>query len=43
MLWGQPMADGLLDDLHVVMEARLGGMVKSDMLKVCLPGEVVQV
>lgn len=43
MLWGQPMADGLLGDLHVVMEARLGGMVKSDVLKVCLLGEVVQV
>ena len=43
MLWGQSMADGLLGDLHVVMEARLGGMVKSDVLKVCLLGEVVQV
>ena len=43
VLWGQPMADGLLGDLHVVMEARLGGMVKSDVLKVCLLGEVVQV
>ena len=45
MLWGQLMA-GLFGDLYVVMlkkEAKLGGMVKSDVLKACLLGEVVQV
>lgn len=45
MLWGQLMAD-LFGDLHVVMlkkEARLGEMVRSDVLKACLLGEVVQV
>ena len=35
-LWGQLMAYGLFGDLHEVM-------LKPDVLKVCLLGEVVQV
>jgi len=45
LLWGQLMAFGLFGDLHEVMlkqDARLGGMVKPDVLKVCSLGEVVQ-
>lgn len=46
VLWGQLMAAGLFGHLHVVMlkkDARLDLMVKSDVLKVCLFGAVVQV
>lgn len=46
LLWGQLMAYGLFGGLNEVMlkqDARLGGMVKTDVLKVCSLGEVVQV